>query len=67
MASGWKFSVTVPSWTQTTLEGDELVVVSLSSPFLLGEVAGFTCGLGWKYLSHICLRSILHRLARADL
>ena len=28
MASGWRFSVTVPSWTQTTLEGDELVVVS---------------------------------------
>lgn len=27
MASGWKFSVTVPSWTQTTLENDEVVVV----------------------------------------
>ncbi|KAK9834256.1 hypothetical protein WJX81_000497 [Elliptochloris bilobata] len=26
MASGWKFSVTVPSWTQTTLENDEVVV-----------------------------------------
>ncbi|KAK9812986.1 hypothetical protein WJX72_006830 [[Myrmecia] bisecta] len=26
MASGWKFSVTIPSWTQTTLEGDEIVV-----------------------------------------
>ena len=27
MASGWKFSVTIPSWTQTTLENDEVVVV----------------------------------------
>ena len=25
---GWRFSVTIPSWTQTALEGDELVVVS---------------------------------------
>ena len=25
--AGWQFSVTVPSWTQTTLEGDDLVVV----------------------------------------
>lgn len=25
--SGWKFSVTVPSWTTTTLESDEPVVV----------------------------------------
>ena len=28
MASGWKFSVTIPSWTQTTLDADEVVVVS---------------------------------------
>ncbi|KAK9825314.1 hypothetical protein WJX74_008521 [Apatococcus lobatus] len=26
MSTGWKFSVTLPSWTQATLEGDELVV-----------------------------------------
>ena len=26
--SGWQFSVTVPSWTQASLEGDENVVVS---------------------------------------
>lgn len=26
--SGWKFSVTIPSWTQASLEGDEVVVVS---------------------------------------
>ena len=26
-AAGWRFSVTIPSWTQTELEGDELVVV----------------------------------------
>lgn len=25
--AGWQFSVTIPSWTQTTLEGDDLVVV----------------------------------------
>ena len=30
MSTGWKFSVTLPSWTQATLEGDELVVVSLA-------------------------------------
>eukprot|EP00891_Asterochloris_glomerata_P007143 jgi/Astpho2/7143/fgenesh1_pg.00113_%23_1_t len=24
--AGWQFSVTIPSWTQTTLEGDDLVV-----------------------------------------
>ena len=28
--SGWQFSVTVPSWTQATLEGDENVVVCAS-------------------------------------
>ena len=29
MASGgWQFSVTVPSWTQASLEGDENIVVS---------------------------------------
>jgi hypothetical protein len=26
-SSGWKFSVTIPSWTTTTLESDEPVVV----------------------------------------
>jgi hypothetical protein len=35
MASGWKFSVTIPSWTQTTLENDEVVVVRTS---------GLVCG-----------------------
>ena len=28
---GWRFSVTIPSWTQTALEGDELVVVCTPS------------------------------------
>ena len=29
---GWRFSVTIPSWTQTALEGDELVVVCTHHP-----------------------------------
>lgn len=34
-SSGWKFSVTIPSWTTTTLESDEPVVVRRScSSFL---------------------------------
>ena len=30
--NGWQFSVTVPSWTQATLEGDENIVVSARLP-----------------------------------
>ena len=26
--AGWVFTASIPSWTQTTLEGDEVVVVS---------------------------------------
>ena len=29
--NGWQFSVTIPSWTQATLEGDENVVVRSSA------------------------------------
>ena len=29
--AGWVFTASIPSWTQTTLEGDEVVVVSLAS------------------------------------
>lgn len=41
MSSGWKFSVTLPSWTQATLEGDELVVVSLISFATVSELTSF--------------------------
>lgn len=31
-SGGWQFSVTVPSWTQASLEGDENIVVSFATP-----------------------------------
>ena len=45
---GWVFSASIPSWTQTTLEGDELVVVSTPWPVFKLEA---------NFLSGVALRS----------
>ena len=34
---GWVFTATIPSWTQTTLQGDEAVVVRTSCSALLSS------------------------------
>ena len=49
--SGWKFSVTIPSWTTTTLESDEPVVVRKK-----GAAQSMAC---------VCLMLVVHALSKS--
>ena len=36
--AGWVFTASIPSWTQTTLEGDEVVVVGSPRSLEVGKI-----------------------------
>jgi hypothetical protein len=64
-APGWRFSVTIPSWTQTELEGDELVVVRspISSWVLVTDFPFMSTPLEWCSCLH---EAVSHCLAPPD-
>ena len=57
--TGWQFSVTIPSWTQTTLEGDDLVVVrDLVHLHFAPDVLSLLHAL--QQISRRCLQLFMH-------
>jgi hypothetical protein len=56
-AVGWKFSVTIPSWTTAQLDGDEAVVVRFFVSSMRARADGAAMGpvraAGWR---PCCLR-----------
>ena len=64
--AGWQFSVTIPSWTQTTLEGDDLVVVRVLMHCTCAQPGLLQSACPEQLLLLMCNNFFMHCSKRAE-